>query len=243
MVNHKKITVYLMPNHNYETISESEQMYLITIARLIEDGQLEPIPLSDIAKEMSVLPVSVNQMVRKLEGEGFLHYLPYKGVELTDLGKKVAFRTLRNRRLWEVFLVDHLNVSLKEADTMACTMEHITPDEIAQRLANFLGDPTTGPGGQSIPNLESNQLILNRVPLTELEVGMTAQVADVNAPPAVIRFLNEEGIRSGSMVTLRAIGTQDSRLVEVETGFVELSEEIANSIRTSKVKSQSTVTH
>lgn len=232
-----------MPNHNYEAISESEQMYLITIARLIEDGQLEPIPLSDIANEMSVLPVSVNQMVRKLEGEGFLHYLPYKGVELTDLGKKIAFRTLRNRRLWEVFLVDHLNVSLKEADTMACTMEHITPDEIAQRLANFLGDPTTGPGGQSIPNLESNPLILNRAPLTELEVGMTAQVADINAPPAVIRFLNEEGIRPGSLVTLRAIGTQDSRLVEVGTGFVELSVEIANSIRTSKVKSQSTITH
>ena len=92
-----------MSDHNYEAISESEQMYLITIARLIENGQSEPIPLSDIAKQMSVLPVSVNQMVRKLEGSGFLDYLPYKGVEFTNLGKEIAFRTLRNRRLWEVF--------------------------------------------------------------------------------------------------------------------------------------------
>ncbi len=225
-----------MSNHNYDAISESEQMYLITIARLIEGGKPEPIPLSDIAKEMSVLPVSVNQMVRKLEGEGYLHYLPYKGVELTDLGKQNAFRTLRNRRLWEVFLVDHLKVSLEEADTMACTMEHVTPDDIAQRLANFLGDPAIGPGGQPIPNLDSDQVIREWNSLTELEVGMVAEVADIEAPPAVIRFLNEEGLRRGSKLTLRAIGSRDSRLVEVETGFVEISAEVAEMIQISKAK-------
>lgn len=233
--------IYFMSNHNYDTISESEQMYLITIARLIEDGQPEPIPLSDIANELSVLPVSVNQMVRKLEGAGYLSYLPYKGVELTDLGKRIAFRTLRNRRLWEVFLVDRLKVSLEEADTMACTMEHVTPDDIAQRLSNFLGEPVTGPGGQLIPNLNFDQVIQETQPLTDLEVGMAAEITDINAPPAVIRFLNEEGLRPGSMVTLRAIGTRDSRLVEVGAGYVELSVEIANSIRTSKVISQPTV--
>ena len=225
-----------MSNHIYDAISESEQMYLITIARLIEGGQSEPVPLSDIAREMSVLPVSVNQMVRKLEGEGLLRYLPYKGVELTDLGKKIAFRTLRNRRLWEVFLVEHLKVSLEEADTMACTMEHVTPDEIALRLANFLGDPATGPGGQPIPNLDSNQVLQDWVNLTDLEVGMAAQVADINAPPAVLRFLNEEELHPGSKVILRAIGTRDSRLVDVGSGYVELAVEIANSIRVTKVR-------
>ena len=228
--------VFYMSYHSYETISESEQMYLITIARLIESGQPEPIPLSDIAKEMSVLPVSVNQMVRKLEGDGFLHYLPYKGVELTNLGKRLAFRTLRNRRLWEVFLVDHLKVSLEEADTMACTMEHVTPDDIAQRLANFLGDPATGPGGQSIPNLDSDQFIRDWIPLTELEVGMVANITDIDAPSAVTRFLNEEGLRPGSKATLRAIGIRESRLVEVENGYVEISAEIASTIRLSNIK-------
>lgn len=231
-----------MSNHNYEAISESEQMYLITVARLIEDGQPEPVPLSDIAHEMSVLPVSVNQMVRKLEVEGLLHYLPYKGVEFTDLGRRVAFQTLRNRRLWEVFLVDHLKVSLEAADTIACSMEHITPDDVAQRLADFLGDPATGPGGQTIPSPDTNRVFQNWDSLAELEVGTAAQVADINAPPAVIRFLNEEGIRPGSLVTIRAIGIRDSRLVEVGAGYVDLSVEIANSIRTSKVKSQPSVT-
>jgi DtxR family Mn-dependent transcriptional regulator len=223
-----------MSNHNHKEISESEQMYLLTIARLIEDGQPEPISLSDIAVELSVLPVSVNQMVRKLEGEGFLHYLPYKGVELTARGKTIAFRTLRNRRLWEVFLVDHLKVSLEEADDMACTMEHVTPDDIAQRLANFLGDPVTGPGGQPIPNLDTDHVIQDWVPLTQLEVGMGAQIASIDAPPVVIRFLTEEGLRPGSSLILRAIGAHESRLVEAEKGYVELSADIGNTIQLSQ---------
>ena len=228
-----------MTNHNYEGISESEQMYLITTARLIEDGQSEPIPLSDIAKGMSVLPVSVNQMVRKLEGKGLLHYLPYKGVEFTSQGKDVAFWILRNRRLWEVFLVDHLNVSLEEADAMACAMEHVTPDVIAQRLANFLGDPATGPGGQPIPDLDSDQVLQNWVSMTQIEVGRQAHVAQIDAQPAVVRFLTEEGLRPGAVVTLRAIGAHGSWLVEVEKGFVELSADIASSI----LLSQPTITH
>ena len=223
-----------MPSHNHKEISESEQMYLLTIARLIEGGQPEPISLSDIANELSVLPVSVNQMVRKLEGEGFLHYLPYKGVELTAQGKMIAFRTLRNRRLWEVFLVDHLKVSLEEADEMACTMEHVTPDDIAQRLANFLGDPVTGPGGQPIPDLNSSHVIRDWAPLTQIEVGMGAQIANIDAPPAVIRFLAEEGLRPGSLLILKAIGAHESRLVEVEKGYVELSADISSAIQLSQ---------
>ena len=228
-----------MTDHNLKGISESEQMYLITITRLIEDGQPEPIPLSDIAKEMSVLPVSVNQMVRKLEGEGLLHYLPYKGVELTSQGKTIAFRTLRNRRLWEVFLVDHLNVFLEEANAMACAMEHVTPDNIAQRLAKFLGDPAICPGGLPIPDLDTGQVLQNWVPMTQIEVGTQAHIAQVDAQPAVVRFLTEEGLRPGSVVTLRAIGAHGSRLVEVDKGYVDLSADIASSI----LMSQPTIKH
>jgi DtxR family Mn-dependent transcriptional regulator len=230
MVHHIIWKIIVMTNHNFGDISESEQMYLITTARLIEDGQPEPIPLSDIAKEMSVLPVSVNQMVRKLEGEGLLKYLPYKGVELTSQGKEVTLRILRNRRLWEVFLVDQLKVSLEEADSMACAMEHVTPDDIAQRLAKFLGDPATGPGGQPIPDIDAAQVLHNWVPLTHLEVGMQAHIAQIDGQQAVVRFLTEEGFRPGSVVTLRAIGALGSRLVEVEKGYVELSADIASSI-------------
>lgn len=230
MADHRILQIIIMTNHNLFGISESEQMYLITIARLIEDGQPEPIPLSDIANGMSVLPVSVNQMVRKLEGEGLLHYFPYKGVELTPQGREIAFRTLRNRRLWEVFLVDHLKVPLEDADVIACSMEHFTPDDIARRLASFLDNPSVSPRGQPIPEIDSGRILQNWVPLTQLEVGRQALVNQIKAPQVVAKFLTEEGFHPGSVVTLRAIGTRGSILVEVDTGFVELSANMASSI-------------
>jgi DtxR family Mn-dependent transcriptional regulator len=219
-----------MEYHKLETSSESEQMYLITIARLIEDGCPEPIPLSEIAKQMSVLPVSVNQMVRKLEGAGLLRYLPYKGVELTPQGVGIASRTLRNRRLWEVFLVDHLKLSLENADAMACTIEHITTDEIALRLSGFLGEPTISPGGHPIPGLDGEQSIHNWVPLINLTVGKGGEIANIETQTAVYMYLNEQGLRRGVEVTIEAIGANGSRLVEVEGEFVELSESIAKAI-------------
>jgi DtxR family Mn-dependent transcriptional regulator len=223
-----------MTHHKFGSSSESEQMYLITIARLIEDGCPEPIPISDIASQMSVLPVSVNQMIRKLEGTGLLHYLPYKGVELTSQGAEIASRTLRNRRLWEVFLVDHLKLSLEDADTMACTIEHVTTDEIAHRLSQFLDDPATSPGGQIIPVVDSTQAVQDWIPLSNLEVGMQAHIIQIEADPTVSRFLFEEGLRPGSLITLKAIGALGNRLVETEKGFVELSADIADTIEVSR---------
>lgn len=219
-----------MSNHNSEPISTSEQMYLITIARAIEDGNSQPIPLSHIAHKLSLQPVSVNQMVRKLESQGCLHYIPYKGVELTATGTAIANRTLRNRRLWEVFLVDHLNVPPRDADAMACDLEHVTPDDIAQRLSKYLDDPAVGPGGQRIPRFNENQIIQDKISLKNLEVGMTAQILKVDGPPVVVRFLSDEGLRSGMEITLDAIGSQDSRLVSTENGFVEIATDIAERI-------------
>jgi DtxR family Mn-dependent transcriptional regulator len=219
-----------MEYHKLETSSESEQMYLITIARLIEEGFPEPIPLSEIARQLSVLPVSVNQMVRKLEREGMLRYLPYKGVELTSQGIEIAARTLRNRRLWEVFLVDHLELSLEDADAMACSIEHITTDKIAQRLSSFLDEPTTSPGGQPIPRLDADQAINDWVSLTRFTVGMQGEIASIEAQPALSMYLNEQGLDQGTQVTIEAIGVQGSRLLAVNGEFVELSENITKTI-------------
>ena len=231
MVNHKILVIYIMIDHISEPISESEQMYLITIARSIEEGGPEPLPLSQIAQTLSLQPVSVNQMIRKLEGEGLVHYHPYKGVELSNKGQAIAFRALRNRRLWQLFLVDQLNVSLEEADSMACDLEHVTPDDIAQRLSKYLDDPAIGPGGQSIPKIDGDQFKPAGSPLSQLEVGMSAQIVDVKAQPAVVRFLSGEGLRPGAEISLVAVGAQGTRLLAVDQGYVEITADIADSIQ------------
>ena len=127
-------------------------MYLITIAMAVEDGHEGPVPLPYLGKEMDVSRVSANEMVKKLVEKGFVTYTPYKGVALTDVGMRIANDVLRRRRLWAVFLSEHLGLTAGAADTVACEFEHITPSEVAQRLSHFLGDPTVGPGGKPIPS-------------------------------------------------------------------------------------------
>jgi len=231
MVNHKILVINIMSDHISEPISKSEQMYLITIARSIEEGGPEPLPLSQIAQTLSLQPVSVNQMVRKLEGEGLVHYHPYKGVELTNTGQAIAFRILRNRRLWQLFLVDQLNVSLEAADAMACDLEHVTPDDIAQRLSKYLDDPAVGPGGLPIPKIEGDQSKPVRFPLSQLEVGMSAQIIEVKTEPAAARFLAGEGLRPGAEITLVAVGAQGTRLIEKDQGYLEITADIARTIQ------------
>ena len=73
-----------MPHHN--NLSESEEMYLVTIRKICESCTDTSIPIPHLAEELAVLPVSVNQMVKKLAEAGFVEYIPYKGVELTAEG-------------------------------------------------------------------------------------------------------------------------------------------------------------
>ena len=89
-----------MVSHNMnESITESTEMYLLRIALLSEEG--DPVPISQLAEELDISPVSTNQMCRKLEEKDLVEYQPYKGVTLTLQGEVIALRVLRKRRLWE----------------------------------------------------------------------------------------------------------------------------------------------
>jgi len=91
MDKHKKKGKNNMPSPNKNEMSENEQMYLVTIAMLQEQGHESPVALSELANALSVLPVSVNQMVHKMETSGLVKYYPYKGVEFSPSGREAHF--------------------------------------------------------------------------------------------------------------------------------------------------------
>ena len=209
------------------TTSEAEEMYLITVARAIEDGELPPVSVSTVAKTLDVSSVSANQMVKKLAGLGLLEYTPYKGVSLTDEGAELANVVLRNRRLWGVFLVDHLGLSPRRADEVACEMEHVTPAEVADRLSDFLGDPVTGPQGKAIPARGRSSQEHGRS-LGEAHVGSQVVVAAV--PASLGEFLEAQGLGIGSEATVSAIGADGSIVLIAAEGPVHVSRDMADQI-------------
>lgn len=207
--------------------SEAEEMYIITVARAIEDGVGPPVPVSIISGVLEVSSVSANQMIKKLEAAGLVSYTPYKGVTLTERGDELANTVLRNRRLWGRFLADHLGLTPAKADEVACEMEHVTPDMVANRLASFLGDPTTGPTGKPIPGgpiLPPS----TAVALPDMAVGESVTVRIVQAEH--VAFLRSQGIDEGVEILILGSGADDSVLVKGPKGTVHLAAGVASNI-------------
>jgi DtxR family Mn-dependent transcriptional regulator len=212
-------------------MSESEEMYLVTLAALKEAGRQMPVPVSQLAQELSIQPVSANQMIRRLEEAGLVSYQPYRGVTLAPEGERQALRLLRHRRLWEVFLVEHLKLSSTSANELACRLEHIIPDEAAERLADFLGDPAVSPGGKPIPTASADlDKDKNVIPLSQLEAGQEARVVLLQVDQASRNFLAETGLQID--VPIRVLGMVDSGsiLVGLEGRRVHLTPELAEGI-------------
>jgi len=206
--------------------SESEEMYLLTIAMAAEDGHQGLLALASLAEALQVSSASVNEMVRKLEGRGLVSYEPYHGVSLTGEGLAVALRVLRTRRLWARFLADHLGFTPRQADAMACDLEHVTPEEAAERLASYLGNPDSGPLGRPIPGMSSSSERPAPVPLTSVPAGVTAELIVVAATGPAAGFLAGSGLEAGAIVEVIATGG-GGVLLDTARGQVHLVESAA----------------
>jgi DtxR family Mn-dependent transcriptional regulator len=219
------------PAPGSSTTSESEEMFLITVARAIEDGHTLPIPVPLVADNLSISKVSANEMTKKLVGRGFIEYEPYRGVTLKAEGTAIANRVLRRRRLWALFLAEHLGLSPTAADTVACEFEHITPAEVAGRLAGFLGDPTLDPEGRPIPAAGGSIATgPHEAPLSDVGVGRKSTVIRIAGDSATRSFLEDEGITEGIVITLLAIGSDHGCLVDAGSGHVHMSAEVTGHV-------------
>ena len=217
-----------MPHHN--NLSESEEMYLATIRKICESCTDTPIPIPHLAEELALLPVSVNQMVKKLAEAGLVEYIPYKGVELTAKGRKISTKILRHRRLWEVFLVRELKMELTEGAELSCRLEHLTAEDVAQRLSTFLGDPEICfhgspiyPGNGKKPNKE--------ISLSHIKVGQRCHIIRVEADENTQSFLAEEGVHAGMEAIINAVSSSGAMLLEPGNGYpASVSKNIAEKI-------------
>jgi len=225
----KHLTVASAGETELSPTSESEEMYLITVARTVESGRPEPVPMPVIAEALSVSVASANEMVRKLASRGLVTYEPYRGAGLTAAGRAVANRVLRTRRLWATFLADHLGFAPIEADDQACHLEHATAAEAVDRLAAFLGDPATDPLGRPIPVVDWHPTDRTAAtPLDGVAVGDDAEVVAIRAPGAARDFLNGEGITVGARISV--IGTGETGVLVDAGNPVNLTRHLAATI-------------
>ncbi|HEY61935.1 MAG TPA: metal-dependent transcriptional regulator [Anaerolineae bacterium] len=220
---------------NIISTSESEQMYLLSVAMINETGQEQPISISRLAEKLRVIPVSAHQMVKKLSKKGLLNYEPYKGVSLTLKGSQIAQRVLRSRRLWSVFLTEKLNLSPKEADELACHLEHHTTPELSERLATYLNNPRTDPLGNPIPDGKLAPNLNQGVQLTNLNIGSKAKILRIPGEKNTRAFLKNVGLIPGAEIQLQGLGEGNELLLKINNHNVYLSPDVAAQINIQKL--------
>jgi DtxR family Mn-dependent transcriptional regulator len=151
-----------------------------------------------LADRLDVTAASASGMVRKLDELGLVAHVPYRGVELTARGVRLALEVLRHHRLLELYLAEDLGVPWDRVHDEAEVLEHVLSEELEALIAAKLGNPTRDPHGDPIPSVD---LVIDEEPtrcLADLEPGASATFVRVSdSDPAMLRYLAERGIAPG----------------------------------------------
>jgi len=133
-----------------------------------------------------------NIVRRKLEPSGYVDYLPYEGVILTENGFNIAVRIARNHRLAEAMLYQIFDVPFEEVHEQACSLEHGITDEIARYVYPKLKIKKT-PFGMPIPMGNIEDLGCNDDCLLDIPVGSHVVLTRITIHSA--KILKKYGIR------------------------------------------------
>lgn len=220
-----------------EALSKPDREALKAIYRLSRDGDAHT---GVLAERLGLSPGTVTATVKRLADRGLVDHKPYKGVELTESGRRAAIAAIRRHRIVERFLADMLGYAWNEADRLATSFEHDIPQEVEDRLFVALDRPANCPHGFPIPAKETAELPL-MPPLYALEAGDTAVVAvPGSTDPEIVAFLDTLGLRPGVVVEVKEKHPFDGPLVlRVDGKERTLGSTVANQVYVQKQSKKS----
>jgi len=199
-----------------ESLTRSVEDYLKAIYQLSPEGR--PASTSEIAHLLALSPPSVTGMVKRLSEHGLLEHVPYRGVQLTEDGRRAALRMVRRHRLIEAYLVEFLGYSWDTIHEEAERLEHAVSDTMVERMATALGNPDVDPHGDPIPTADGSIHELSCTPLSDIPVGETVEIHRVHeSQPERLRYIASLGLRPGVHVTVLDRQPFDD-LVSIEVG-------------------------
>jgi DtxR family Mn-dependent transcriptional regulator len=181
------------------SFTTSEENYIKSIFHLQQERGL--VNTNSLAAEMQTRPASVTDMLKKLKSKKLLQYEKYKGFKLNEAGKKAALDVVRKHRLWEFFLVEKLQFDWDKVHPIAEELEHISSEELIQRLDNFLGNPSFDPHGDPIPDKNGKIPTIKQHSLSEIPFKKNVTVSSVaNQTAQMLEMLKHYNIAIGTQL-------------------------------------------
>jgi DtxR family transcriptional regulator, Mn-dependent transcriptional regulator len=211
-------------------LTQAVQDYLKIIYKLQREGA--GVTTNAIADRLGVAPASVTNMIKKLAGLRLVAHTPYRGVALTAGGEKVALEVIRHHRLLELYLSEVLGVSLDKVDKEAERLEHVLSEELEERIALTLGDPTHDPHGHPIPSREGELDESSHPALADLPDGAAAVIVRVSDRSAdVVRDLAAVGLLPGAHLRVVRVDKEGRMRVRLDGGERDVPRELAQAVQ------------
>jgi len=188
-----------------QKLSRSVEDYLKAVFSLTERG--EPASTSAIAHALEVQPASVTGMIKRLAESGLLEHVPYRGVRLTDRGTREALGIIRRHRILETYLVERLGYAWEDVHAEAERLEHAASDQLIERMAHALEDPSHDPHGAPIPTPTGEIETTDFATLADTPLGQNVHIRAVaDEDPERLRYMEAKGLLPG--VRLRVVGRE-----------------------------------
>ncbi|MBA3717221.1 MAG: metal-dependent transcriptional regulator [Actinobacteria bacterium] len=185
-------------------LSDAIQDYLKEIYKLRTDGG--KVTTTALARRLRVSPASVSAMVKKLAALGLAEHVPYRGVDLTPAGERVALEVVRHHRLLELYLAETLGIAVESVHAEADRLEHVLSDELEARIDSALGYPTHDPHGDPIPDAQLQMQAEREVrPLSALGAGEEATVLRVPDDDELLPKLSSLGLVPGRTIVVKKL--------------------------------------
>jgi DtxR family Mn-dependent transcriptional regulator len=219
-----------------EEVTAVIEEYLECIYRLQEKSGVAR--TSNIVKSLGVVPGTVTNTVEWLEKEGLVTHKPYKGVKLTEKGRKIALQVIRRHRLSERLLVDILHMEWDKVHDAACKLEHGITDEIMQPLEKALKHPKTCPHGNPIPTKCGGIIEEKSQPLLELATGEQSTIVKITEESLdLLHYLDTIGlVPEASIKILEKAPLNGPITVKVGATNHAISRAVASIIRVKRTK-------
>lgn len=213
-------------------LSFAEENYLKAIYHLSEETG-DAVSTNAIADNLQTKAASVTDMIKKLSSKGVLSYQKYRGVHVSESGRKAALHVIRKHRLWETFLVEKLKFNWDEVHEVAEQLEHIKSPLLIKRLDEFLAYPKYDPHGDPIPDENGEFKTLSQTVLKDCELHQEGIIVSVkDASSSFLQYLDKIGAYIGAKIKIldkvSFDGSLEIRIDNKKTVFIskEVSENI-----------------
>ena len=213
-------------------LTHTEENYLKAVWKL-SFGKREAVNTNAIATHLNTTAASVTDMLKRLGEKKMVVYERYKGVKLTDDGRKSAVGLVRRHRLWEVFLVEKLGLRWDEVHDIAEELEHIQSEKLIKQLDNFLGKPTADPHGDPIPDEHGVFAETDSVLLSTLQSGETATIMGVDEhSTAFLQYLDAQYLVIGTKIKILELYKYDNsmKIMILEGNEVVISQKVTQNL-------------